>query len=327
MVVMRFPRKTTIRSVLVTAGSGVLVLNLLLFLVYFRDIWRILRDIKTASDGSGTPFTEKRYDSVFYLKTHKTGSTTVAKLLYAYTRRHKLRTLKAPGHIFISKPNGSSNKVDAAVGHHFTFNWDIINSYLRKPPTLILTSLRLPLQRRLSWFRQQNRDLESLVCPDLSPNTTDLNTDSSAVARDMLLNFSGTTQVLNAFDQFVQSNRMVGLQWQIMRETTTRNELGANFTRILDQFHFVLLKERMVESLECLCKTLNVRLCYEGSPLTRMNVGDDDACVKRILLAFRLKELGTDCEMDSLLYEAVSERLSTCVRSIPDYCICPTVDV
>lgn len=331
MVRMRFPKETTVRSVLVSAGRNLLILNLLIFLVYFRDILRILRDVQTpnvqtpniqTSEKEGPKFSETRYDSTFYLKTHKTGSTTIARLLYSYTHRQKLKTLKAPGHIFISKPNPSSHKVDAAVGHHFAFNWDIIHSYLHRPPSLILTSLRLPLQRRLSWFRQQNREFESLICPVLSPNASDLNIDT----QEALLNFSGTTQVLNAFDKFVENNQMVGPQWKTMRESNARDSLGTNLTKILGQFQFVILKERMAESLECLCKTLNVRLCSESSPLVRMNVGDDDACVKRILLAFRLKELGTDCEMDSLLYESVSEDLSICIRSVPDYCKCPTVD-
>lgn len=318
----------TIPSVVISFGRAVLVLNLLIFLLYFRDILRILRDIQTGTEEKLDPtFSEKRYDSVFYLKTHKTGSTTVAKLLFAYTRRYKLRTLTAPGNVFISKVNPSSGRVDAAVGHHFVFNWTVVNSYLRKPPTLVLTSMRLPLQRRLSWFRQQNRELESLVCPPPLSGTSNSSLSPSARATAALLNFSGTAKVLNAYDEFVESNRMVGLQWQTMRESTSRDTLGNNLTKILNQFDFVILKERMVESLECLCKTLNVRLCSASSPLTRMNVGDDDACVKRILLAFRLKHLGSDCEMDSLLYEAVSEKLSVCVRSVPDYCKCPTIDV
>lgn len=342
-------KNDTFNSVFRGAICVSILLNLFIFGLHWADVKRILRDMGTdnvisSEERSGNdtsagqtltinglneqvePFVEKRYDSIFYLKTHKTGSTTVAKLLYHYVRRHNLATVRAPGHLFISKPNTSSRKVDAAVGHHFAFSWEIIMTYLRKKPTLVLTSMRLPLQRRLSWFRQQHRDFESLQCPSVEHDLSNPDTDVAVDERNALLNFEGTAQVLEKFDAFMQSGSLSTSQWQLMTESSSRKSIGTNLSKIIDQFHFIILKERMVESLTCLCKTFNVRLCSNEFPLTQSNVGDSDACVKRILLTFRLKELGMNCDLDSLLYEMVSERLSVCVRSVPEHCRCPVID-
>lgn len=126
-----------------------------------------------------TPFTEKRYDSIFYYKTHKTGSSTLAHHLYKYLSRFQLTSLRAPGHIFMRtlRPEDGPPRVDAVIMHHMLFDRTLIESYLKKPPNLLITSLRLPLQRQISWFRQQNRHHEykisnqSQSCTD-TRNTT-----------------------------------------------------------------------------------------------------------------------------------------------------------
>lgn len=258
-------------------------------------------NVSTTSESafSRSSFKEKRYDSIFYLKTHKTGSTTIASLLYDYIHRQKLTSIQYPSNIYISKPNinEATKRANAIVGHHFLFDNNVINSYLIKQPTLIMTSLRLPLQRRLSWFRQQNRNLESIEqCDD---------------KKEM-------NRILNNFDNFT----MIGSQWSEMIERSKRTLEIDDTDDVLNVFDFVFLKERMTESIECFCKQHGVRLCQNDNTVGEKNVASRNGCVVKVLLKQRLTELCKGAERDLLLYEAVNQRISTCQREVPAHCRC-----
>ena len=246
---------------------------------------------------------ERKYTSLFYLKTHKTASTSVARLLYSYARRHKLSTLQRPGEIFITSPNHRGDRSDAIVGHHMVYNWTVINSYLRRPPDLVLTSIRLPLQRQLSWFRQQNREFDTLLCPGRHTPRSNAN----------------VSMILSAFDDFVSSHETLGSQWSVLSE---RNSVLLDAKAILDQFSFVLLKERLSESLMCLCRESGIRLCSEERELPSLNVAARSSCVERVLINHRSSVLVRGSERDLLLYEIVNERITKCMNEIPSWCKC-----
>lgn len=247
------------------------------------------------------PFFERRYPSAFYLKTHKTGSTTVAHQLLSYARRHGLTTLSAPGNVYIRVKNPNKGRVDAIVSHHVAFSWDIIHTYLHMTPTLRLTSIRLPLQRQLSWFRQQNRQHENMHLEGC-----DMKNDT----------------LLAAYDEW-RGNRSAS-QWNTLQESSSRERLQNNVTAILEQFTFVLVKEVMKESLECLCEEVAVRLCNEEEPLLRKNVKQKGSCVEKQLLQYRAEELMRGDEKDLILYEEAMNRVTDCQRKgISEECRCP----
>lgn len=303
-----------------------------------QEMWRVggLTDtgvgeqVVMSTEVNGSLFVEKRYDSIFYLKMHKTGSTLLAHHLSEYLKRHSLRSIKAPGHIFISVQNNVTEiqtatldngttiaktdlvRADAIVRHHFNFDWDVILSYLKKPPKLVLTSMRLPLQRQLSWFRQQNRQWDTLNCSMISRNDT-----------RSLITLGIQSGLLKVFDNFTKTGRMIASQSDVMTESSARSTLYGNLPGILAQFDFVFLKERLVESLECFCKRFDVQLCSTTYPATRTNYGGSDSCIERILFASRIKAFAMYPE-DHLLYEIVNQRLSHCQRDIPAHCRCPT---
>lgn len=272
-------------------------------------------------------FREKRYSSIFYFKTHKTGSTTIANTLYEYAKRHKLSTLTAPGHMLVSTPNPRpAVRVHAVVGHHVVFDWPLILSYLRPDalqhvpaangsapvarPALVLTSFRLPMQRQISWFRQQNKQWDTLQC-----NISD--------GRDALFRAGNASGLLSAFDRWVADGRRSAPQWRQLQERRSRLYLRNDATRILEQFDFVFAKERMRDSFECACAQLGIRLCDAARPLRNLNVRREDGCVAEVLRHFRAAQLAEDSELDTFLYERVAQRLSDCVRQVPEECKCP----
>lgn len=240
---------------------------------------------------------------MLYVKTHKTGSTTVAHHLLRYLKRHRLRPLSAPGHIYIDSVNTDARRrADAVVAHHMAFNRTVYESYLRREPELVLTSIRLPLQRQLSWFRQQNRQFERLP----------------------LHNCTARNEHLLAFYDGWKAKK-AGAQWTTLREARRADELGRDMEAIVAQFSFVLIKERMKESFECMCMKTGVRLCGRGDEMRRMNVREKDACVERQLVAWRYADLIKGDELDLLLYEIAGRKLSEC-GEVSQACRCPVAE-
>lgn len=251
------------------------------------------------------PFKEKKYDSIFYLKTHKTGSTTVAHHLLKYTRRFRLTSLSGPGHKYYSSPRTPNGPplADTIVAHHMSFDRRVIDTYLKKSPQLYLTSIRLPLQRQISWFRQQNKQHEysnqDITECDRKPNAT----------------------MLQHFDNWVEKSSTAP-QWLSLRESTKVKHLGRNISEILAQFDFVFIKERFRDSFECTCSQLGMKLCSKKNPLARKNI-KPAGCVERQLLKYRGERLVKGSALDLMLYEEASRRLNTCMSKVTPECRCP----
>ena len=173
---------------------------------------------------------------------------------------------------------------------------------------MILTSIRLPLQRQISWFRQQNKQFEDVRISASSaecerPNNT----------------------LLTYFDEWSKSKRSAS-QWFILQERKNRQKTAENMTALLEQFSFIFVKERMKESFECLCVQTGMRLCSADYPLEQKNQKPTSSCVEKQLLDYRSAELIRGAVRDLLLYEAVNEKINRCqYLGIPGHCICPVV--
>lgn len=257
-----------------------------------------------------TNFTERKVKSMFYLKTHKTGSTSIASSLLEYCRRHGLSTVSAPGNIYIRDRNPSDGrKADALVAHHAVFTLEILSSYLKSSPEVILTSIRLPLQRQLSWFRQQNKQFES---EEITASSIECDTKNETL--------------LSYFDEWYEKKGSAS-QWYTLQETSQRSKTDESVEAILDQFDFVFLKERSRESMECLCAKTGIRLCDREHPMKVRNVKPSNSCVERQLLRYRSEQLIRGAAKDLLLYETVSQRLDECQKNVPLHCTCPEQSV
>ena len=104
-----------------------------------------------------------------------------------------------------------------------------------------------------------------------------------------------------------------------MTEATSKAAIEGDIEKILDQFDFVFIKERLRESFECFCEETGIRLCSAEMPLAKKNVRGG-TCIEQQLLKYRAAELLKGSEKDLLLYEAAGRRLG-CRRS--EWCICP----
>lgn len=281
----------------ITLAPIFLILGLAFTYLQSSHIHSTLPDLTTSSFDS---LSEPKYSSIFYLKTHKTGSTTIKYHLLNYMNRHKLQSISAPGHIFISSMNPKPRvRADGIVAHHMVFNRTVYESYLRQAPELILSSIRLPLQRQVSWFRQQNNQFE------------DMDIENCTLGQNLTL--------LNYYDKW-RKTKKIGAQWMTMREAEAKENLGMDVEKILNQFDFVFVREHMKESFECFCALKRVNLC-NGSELGNRNTKHTGSCVEQQLLKYRSNVLMSGDELDLLLYEAAVRRLRDC-GNISEECRC-----
>lgn len=255
-------------------------------------------------------FKEKLHRNVFYLKTHKSGSSAVAKALLRYCDRMRLsHTLRLPTTTYVVGGNLGSNRIDCFVTHHAAYDAEMLATYLKGRPDFVLTSLRLPMQRQLSWFRQQNKDWDARL-----GNVT--STECGSATSDALLTH---------FDDWIGRKRSAS-QWYTLQERGARlgsGRLKGNASAILEQFDFVFLKERMVESMECMCVEHGVRLCDREHPLRPVNTKAPNSCVENKLLVHRAEALMAGSVLDTILYERVDRQITACQRrGIPAVCRC-----
>jgi hypothetical protein len=196
------------------------------------------------------------------------------------------------------------------VAHHATFDVQMLETYLKGPPEFLLTALRLPLQRQLSWFRQQNRNAENPVINASSP---------ACVTRNETL--------LKYFDEQWAPTQFSGSQWFSLQERGLRQSsdvLSHNATAIIEQFDFIFLKERLRESYECLCARTGIRLCSDEYPMEKANVKPQSSCVEMQLLAYRSEALMKGAANDLRLYEIVNDAITMCqLDGISLACRCP----
>lgn len=188
----------------------------------------------------------------------------------------------------------------------------LLETYLRGKPEFIMTSIRLPLQRQLSWFRQQNRNAEN-------PNVT-ATSPECATRNETLLHY---------FDKHWAPNKFSASQWYSMQERSARLAASAahapeyNASAIIEQFDFILVKERLRESYECLCTRAGIRLCDGENPMEEANVKPTSSCVERQLLGYRGEELLKGAANDLRLYEFVNNFVTKCQKEgIPEACHC-----
>lgn len=253
-------------------------------------------------------FREKRYSSVFYYKTHKTASTTISSTLIKYARRHKLSPHYAPGRIYMNFPNKSGKKYDMIALQHMPFSYKLLDTYLKTRPKLIITSIRKPVSRAISWFRQQNKDVASI--------------------EDDQCKESNKNKLLEKFDEFVKAGHVQESQMLQLQETTLKQSKSSGYLTLnetIDQFHFIFLKERLKESFECFCKDYGVRLCDKRHPLKMKNAKHTRECVENVLMENRLEKLSIGLQNDTMLFDRVEKKLNACqLDGIPEFCRCHT---
>lgn len=255
-------------------------------------------------------FNETLHRNVFYLKTHKSGSSAVANALLRYCNRMRLsHALHLPTTTYVVAANLQAKRVDCFVTHHAAYDAATLATYLKGRPQFLLTSLRLPMQRQLSWFRQQNRDWDTRL-----GNAT--SGECGSAASDALLTH---------FDDWIARKRSAS-QWYTLQERGARlgsGRLKGNGSAILEQFDFVFLKERMAESMECMCVQHGVRLCDREHPLRPVNTKAANSCVENKLLTHRAEALMAGSALDTILYELVDREITACQRrGIPAECAC-----
>lgn len=111
-------------------------------------------------------------------------------------------------------------------------------------------------------------------------------------------------------------------QWLSVRESAATSYLDRDMDKIIDQFDFVFVMERMRASFECACMKLGMRLCSQQMRLKQRNIRQKNSCVEKQLIKFRFQDLMRGDELDLLLYEAAGARLDQC-RNISEHCKCP----
>lgn len=194
------------------------------------------------------------------------------------------------------------------VAHHAIFEKEVVNSYLKGPSEFVLTSIRLPLQRQLSWFRQQNRHAENPSANASSPECAPRN--------DTLLSY---------FDTHWKPTKFSASQWFSLQERSTRLAEGyaTNLTAVVAPFDFIIVKERLRESYECLCAREGIRLCTAENPVRAANVKASDSCVEKQLLQYRAEDLMKGAANDLRLYEYANDFVTRCqAGGIPPACRC-----
>ncbi|PXF41746.1 hypothetical protein BWQ96_08535 [Gracilariopsis chorda] len=287
--------------------STVLMLLLILSLLVFAYQLRNSDAIRPASRPVSPPVPppeERVHRPIFYLKMHKTASTTISRALKLYAGRHGLSISTASGLRYIIEPNPTSNRYDIIALQHMAFNFEILDTFLTERPNLILTSIRHPTDRAVSWFRQQIPKFERISDRDCQKKEK---------------------QILDEFDKFVDQGRLQASQFFQMQERTARLALHPrkmNLTQIVDQFHFIFLQERLTDSFECFCKQHGVFLCDANNPVKYENAKKSRGCVQHMLMQHRPNVLTKGYEQDVQVMNWVREQLDQCVKDIPEHCRC-----
>ncbi|KAI0564262.1 Galactose-3-O-sulfotransferase [Gracilaria domingensis] len=249
---------------------------------------------------------ERVHRPIFYLKMHKTASTTISRALARYATRHGLSISRASGRTYITKPNPSSSRFDVIALQHMPYNLELLDTFLNGRPNMVLSSIRHPTDRAVSWFRQQITKFERVSQRDCAKKEGD---------------------ILKEFDEFVDQGRQQASQYFQLQERTARLALHPqrmNITQLMSQFNFIFLQERLQDSFECFCKTHNVHLCDAEHPVKKENAKKKRGCVEHVLMQHRPNVLTKGYEQDLEILNWVRAELDECVKDIPGYCRCKT---
>ena len=189
-----------------------------------------------------------RRDHIFYLKVHKTGSSTVATILYRYLFRHNLRIVPVRGQIFpyseiqeqVIQGNQSerSNSSYNIFLEHTVFNENELYKVLPRS-TAKIASIRHPLAHTKSLFNEMGIGKKLNISDSEDPVRTYLENPAKS---------NWTRIIKRPYEIFLRN--VLSMEFGLTDRNFDNDQQINDFLKYINEtFDLILISERMLESL------------------------------------------------------------------------------